>query len=170
MLDNKCVHGAPLTEPCLFCDKTENKLHGDGGVPEPAPRQVIQPTAFLEDVAVFVQFMQLEAQWLKADIILQRLTGRLSKQFNNKAGATTYLRHMAKASRGLVISGQRGYKATIRANVEEVQASAAGLMKAALGCMDRRSDILFVFHNGRTKTQEERGQGGQKYTVTAEEK
>jgi hypothetical protein len=144
--DGSCVHGVPLAEGCVLCFDQREK----------AKRDVRLRTTFDRDVEIFVDEMILVGEWLTADLVIRRIGRMISATFKSDAGARTYFRHLAKASRGRIISGQRGYMATAKATQKEVFEAAAGLMTAAKGCIDRRSDILFVYHHGRSPTEQER--------------
>lgn len=148
-----CEHGIPLDEGCVLCFDKE----------QAGRRQAERMTVFDMDVKRLVDFMLVYRDWATTDTLIYRLRertdGTIAKRFNR-----TYIRHLVKASRGLIISGQRGHKATTMSTHGEIMAAAADLAKAAEGCMDRRREILFVHHHGRSKTEEERIRDGQETT------
>jgi len=151
--DGECKHGIAFGEGCLLCPP---------GVPETRALQV--PTAFNDDVKLMIEVMLRAQDWRTSDSLIASLKSLTS---DSRRFSKTYIRHLSKGTRGRVISGQRGYKATGYANVDEVQGAAASLLKAATGCMDRRSDILFAFHHGRAPTDKERtGRDGVEETTT----
>jgi len=154
MNDGQCEHGIEIREPCLLCGR---KLAEPTTVAATATRDAELPTTFDDDVELLVRLVEKAEIWITAVDLIRWLRAEADgDEFETRRFTRTYLRHMAKGSRGLVISGQRGYKATRKANVEEVQETAFGYMKAASGLMDRRRDILFAFHNGRAPTESER--------------
>lgn len=150
MNDGKCDHGVPSDQPCLLCPSTNiNASRGLGGAVEAASRiKSLAPSLFDDDVERLVELLHDLGIWTDSGSITRLLTAAYPLD-RHKRFSRTYIRHLAKASGGRVISGQKGYKATKCSNVDEVQGAAAVLMKAALGCIARRKDILYYFHNGK---------------------
>ena len=131
-----CQHGVPVDESCLFCESR------GAYVRPPAP------TRFDQDAERLVAYLKKKPGWVKYSALPpERATG--------KKWSRTYVRHLAQAARGRIMSGQKGYKATANATLEEVNAEAAALLRAAMGCMTRRSDLLFCFHKGRPPVESE---------------
>ena len=93
-------------------------------------------------------------KWLTAVVIIT-IQKRKQGEYEGKRFTRDYLRHLAKAAGGRVISGQAGYRWTQYATHDELQMAAGILLNNAQANMQRRSDLLFVFHNGRTRTQKE---------------
>jgi len=153
--DGLCSHGIPLGESCLLCANQ-------------AERDVSGPTPFDEDLQTFVNILERREEWLKSGLVIDYMKARFVDPADSKRFTRDYVRHLAQASSGLIMGGQSGYKATRKATGEESTIAAAALMKTARGVMKRRSDILFVKHNGRTKTEIERNKYEERIKLQSE--
>lgn len=154
-----CEHGIPLDEGCVLClDHAVRK-----------ERTRASTTLFDQDVERFVKHLERAKEWICSDELICELTWKEEATTAPRMSrfTKTYLRHLARAAHGRIISGQQGYKATKLANFEEVQETAGALLRGAKGYMDRRSDVLFVHHHGRTRTEEERKRAHGKETTEA---
>lgn len=96
-------------------------------------------------------------RWLTAVEVIEIQKGT-HNVFEAKRFSRDYLRHLVKAADGQIISGQSGYRWTQYVTHEELHVAGSILLNNAQGNMKRRSDLYFVFHNGRTRTQKERAQ------------
>lgn len=94
-------------------------------------------------------------RWLTAVEVVE-IQKRNNDAFEGKRFSRDYLRHLVKAADGQIISGQSGYRWTQYVTNEELHVAGSILLNNAQGNMKRRSDLYFVFHNGRTRTQKER--------------
>lgn len=101
---------------------------------------------------------QLELKAVKApvedvaevDLLIQALAGRgwmNAKQLSRELGLSDRaIRAAAHASDGQVISGQKGYKLTREATIEEVQHAAGWLRHQAKEMSQRAIEIDIVYH------------------------
>lgn len=115
-------------------------------------------TGFDDDVQLFVNLLTRSRDWITSDDIIDHIVNRLDVDGGPKRFTKTYLRHLAKAANGRILSGQKGYKATAAGTIEEIQTEAAALLKAANGIMDRRKKLLYFFHHGRAVDDRKDGQ------------
>jgi hypothetical protein len=93
------------------------------------------PAVDAADLALFVGCLANASGWLKARDLMTLL------DFDDRK-----LRALANASRGTVISGQRGYRLTRHATIEEIDRCTA-MLRSQSKAMDQRAlEISRVYH------------------------
>lgn len=102
-------------------------------------------TMFNWDVEELVHIVKRRRDWLTSDAIIRE---QAKRNASDRRFTKTYLRHLSKAAKGRVMSGQRGYKYTGYATHDEIIMAGEALLKTANGCLDRRRDIFIVYHKG----------------------